>query len=193
VAVMNSASTSSCSGRRTRLLSFIWQCGGAVLWGIFFSVAPLVLVVGSSIVWLPILIWRETVRSRQHAFWPGLLARFAIVTVIVAGAIRTPKYDDELVGPIAFKDISLRNLCQKLNEEYGVRVRTFEDSADALTLSFSTTKPMSRRAVVEVLAKQVDYTSSFAGCGTDATLLTGTWGTYYLYKKRSSSESDEMQ
>ena len=56
-----------------------WQASGAVLWGVFFSIAPVVEVLYfGAIVWLPLFILRERHRSKRYGFLVGFVVRVAV-------------------------------------------------------------------------------------------------------------------
>lgn len=79
------------------------QAIGGAGWGLFFVVAPIIEVL-VAVVWMPVLIACEWIRSRRYGFIPGAAVRLAVVGMIVAAAAHAPvksmsRYLDQPVGP----------------------------------------------------------------------------------------------
>jgi hypothetical protein len=180
-----SESDPRCDHRRGFAWGLAKQSAGAVAWGLFLAAAPFELVVGGCIVWVPLLVWRERVRSREYGFLPGGIARLAITAFIIIAAANAPKHLDRVVGPLRFESISLSELCQQLRREHEIPVAAVDDGAFEKIFLFATTARMSRREVVAELAKTTNREQHFAGCANGSSFLSGVGGTYYLSPKRS--------
>ena len=167
---------------------FVRQCAGAVGWGIFIAVAPFELVFGGWMVWLPLLIWRERVRTCRHGFWTGAIARFAIAFTIITIAGILPEHMDRIVGPLSYASLPLHDLCRELHRGYGIPVGATDESAMEERISFSIAGAISRREVVAQLAKATNREIRFAGCLNGSSVLCGVGGTYYLYPKKAHSK-----
>lgn len=87
------------------------QAAGALAWGIFFAVVPIMLLFVGVLVWIPVLIWREIVRSHRYGFFPGVLVRLGVVVATVSIAALLPvKYGDRRVRALPRADVTLGEL-----------------------------------------------------------------------------------
>jgi hypothetical protein len=94
---------------------------------------------------------------------------------------------DAKVGPIAYDDISLSGLCDRLREDYGIICRVPDRPGQACRLSFFTDRPLSRRKVLEKLSKETDRPLCIGFCATNATILFGAYPSFtYLGPERAA-------
>ncbi len=71
--------------------TWVMQGSGALAWGVFFSVAPVVEVLYlGAILWIPLLAWREHARAKKYGFWPGFLLRLAVFAGVITLALLLP-------------------------------------------------------------------------------------------------------
>jgi hypothetical protein len=172
---------------RSTLIRLAHQITGAMLWGAFIAVAPFeILFFGGWIVWLPLLIWRERIRTRRYGFWPGAVARFAVATSIVVAAIAAPKDDDRIVGPVSYENLPLHDLCADLSWNHHVPVRAWGEADFRNSISFSTSISMTRRQLVQGLARATNREAKYWGCLSGGSFLFGHSGAFHLCPRQET-------
>lgn len=157
------------ASKRTKIGDLVVQALGAVVWGIFFCVAPIfeVLVLGA-VLWIPVLIWRERCRTRKFGFLPGFIVRLAIVAGMVTAAVLLPtKHEDKLVEGFTTTKVTL--------EEIGKHTRVFIPADEAATtIVLPSTKP-SLREVIGAIESQTELRCNVARCGNCVSLYAGAY------------------
>jgi hypothetical protein len=167
------------------------QAAGAVLWAVFFAVAPIDILLPGVLVWLPFLVWRERVRSRKYGFTVGALLRLSVVAGLLYAAYRAPvKHMDIKVGPVHYDDMTVHDLCSQLQRDHGIPCIAWDEQDYVNRASFSTSEPMSRLDVLTELARVTDHTISRGGCANGSTILFGLGSPgYYLHPRKSHSST----
>ena len=156
------------SADKSRLPPLALQASGAVFWGVFFSVAPLAEVITMGfVIWLPILVWREVVRSRKHGFLPGFLVRAAVVSVLLTAAALAPvKYEDQwTVDGLKGNKVTFQELSEAM------RITT-PDEQKAVVIVLPSDRPSYRQAL-EAIHAQTGLRYRLGKCGNGATVLWG--------------------
>src|SRR5580692_1071802 len=98
---------------RTAKSGFVRQVGGAIVWGLFIVLAPIILVILTALIWIPIFIWREKVRTRHYGFLPGAIYRYAlIILIVVTSAFAPVKFENKKIGPLKNSNPSLQELVE---------------------------------------------------------------------------------
>jgi hypothetical protein len=125
---------------------------------------------------------------------PGGRARHLITCGVglatVAVAIVLPlKQLDGRVGPFRYGRMSLDQLTQTLQREHRVFVTTDNSIRTNVLDSFVTDRAMSRREVLEKLAKETDCELHIGYCGTSATLLFGAHPSFTSLHARAPTAS----
>jgi hypothetical protein len=147
----------------------LWkQSLGAILWGLFFILAPLDILLVGALLWFPALIWLERLRTRRYGFWPGALCRFAVVlTIIVIGARAPSKREDSHLGPFPTTHITLAEL-----ERSHIIALEPNLNRDAQAIKLPTTNPTCRE-VMQAITQQTGLRTSIFHCGNGSTILFG--------------------
>ncbi len=101
-----------------------------------------------------------------------MVAGIAAATVL--GAILLPvKQLDGSVGPFRYEPMSMEDLCRRLGRDHRVFVSADQQTGTNRVPAFFTDHAMSRRAVLQKLARETDCELRIGYCGTGATLLFG--------------------
>lgn len=150
-------------------LALLRQIAGGLIWALFFIFAPMEVLVLGTLVWIPLLIWRERVRAARYGFWLGGIARLGIVIVIIAIAAFAPtRREDGRVGPLPSTDVTLGELATA-----GVIYPPFDRQHDSIRVLLPFAKP-TRREVIEAITQQTGFKASIFHCGNGATVLFGS-------------------
>jgi len=96
----------------------------------------------------------------------------ALATVTVAIVLPLKQLDGR-VGPFRYGRMSLDELCQALCRDHRVFVSADRGTVTNMVDSFATERKMSRREVLEKLAKEANCDLHIGYCGTGATFLFG--------------------
>lgn len=146
------------------------QALGAVPWGLFFPVMPILeVLVFLSPAWGTLLILRERSRTRRNGFLRGALVRLAVVVSIVVAAAWAPvKCLDEEVGPLP-STATLQNLARQY-ELFHALVHV--ESGLNPTLTFPRTR-MTRREMLQSIKEQTGLKWKIFVCGNGVTILWG--------------------
>lgn len=125
-----------------------------------------VLVFGS-IIWIPILVWRERVRSKEFGFLPGFVVRLAVVALVVCVALILPlKHEDtHRVGPLTKNMMSLSEISNEIHI-----ANSYPPTAAATTIELPSTTPTIRE-VLRAMEKATGLSARAARCGNSATLV----------------------
>lgn len=152
-------------------LQLLRQVAGALPWGLFFSLAPTEVLFLGALGWVPLLVWRERIRSSRHGFFTGAVARLGVVAVIITTAALLPmKHEDGRVGPLARQDVSLGEL-NAAEVIYPLSDRRH----DGVRIVLPSATP-TRREVMQAITRQTGFKASINHCGNGATVLFGSGG-----------------
>jgi hypothetical protein len=156
--------------KRRRRRKLLRQAAGGAVWGVFFSVAPIIeILFVCAPAWIGILVWREVVRSRRYGFWPGAGVRLAVVGGIVALAAWLPfKYEDRLVKPLSKAEYTLGEL-----SEAGPGIRIYYPPGMDNQVVRVPREPVSIRKFIRSIEIQTGLRARIGHCGNGATLLWG--------------------
>ena len=160
--------------KKNTLSSLLWQGSGAVVWGVFFSVLSLPgLMFPGMLIWIPLWIWREHVRSKRYGFVPGFLVRVLVFSTIVSAAVMLPdRYEDKVtIGPLSSTQVSLEELAGKL--QYHRVMMKPNEAQSKIVVQLSSQTPTLREVITAVeQASRLKFVRY--DCGTGASLLSGT-------------------
>jgi hypothetical protein len=124
-------------------------------------------------------------RMRGHRWRRDLATAFAASFTVVICFLLPMKHLDVSVGPIAYEDLPLCELCVRLYKDYGIVCHVLDPPSRDERLSFSTPHPMSRREVLEELSRETNRPLYIGFCGTGATILFGAYPSFtYLGEQR---------
>ncbi len=138
------------------------------------------------LVWGPVAMARSKSRFETR----GYLVVFAVGVVTIVVAILLPvKQLDGQVGPMDYERISLRDLSQRLRDDWDIRIMTCEPEAANTFLTFKTEERMSRRQVLEKLADETSRDLTIGYCGTGATFLFGANPSFTTLHPRQGGRS----
>ena len=165
-------------------MKWMIQGSGALAWGIFFSVAPVVEVLYmGAILWIPLLAWREHARAKKYGFWPGFLVRFTVFATIITVALLLPvKQQDTLrMGPFSRVEISLSDV-----SEHFVGRAEFPVARGHSVVRLPSLQPTFRE-VVSAVERDTGLHARVGYCGTGATLLGGSYPMYVVFEAQTRS------
>lgn len=150
----------------------LWeQSCGAILWGFFFILAPFGVLIFGVIIWLPLLIWRERVRTRQHGFWTGALCRFAVMLAIIFFASQAPcKKENWHVGKLQDRNVTLADLTAA-KVIYPLRA----SNDYSLKITLPSTNP-TYRETMQAISEQTGLSANRYRCACDSSILFGSGG-----------------
>jgi hypothetical protein len=142
--------------------------------GLTLSMIPIVpfVIPVLSIVLLIVL----AIRVRRFGWRRDIVTVFTACIVLVVCAFLPVKELDVEVGPIAYGNLSLSDLCDRLHADYGIICRPPHKST--YRLSFSTDRPLSRRRVLAKLSTDTNLCLHIGNCGTNATILFGGYPSF---------------
>ncbi len=147
------------------------QVAGAFLWAMFFVLTPMEILVLGALGWIPLLIWRERVRSIRYGFLLGAVARLGVVaSVIIVATLLPTKHEDGKVGPLSRTDVSLGELAA-----IGVIYPLADEQRNEIHVLLPSTTP-TRREIMHAITQQTGLQASIFHCGNGATVLFGSGG-----------------
>jgi len=145
------------------------QTAGALAWAAFFILAPFEVLLLGAVVWLPLFVWREKVRSKSYGFLSGALCRYTLIAVVVAGAAAAPtKSEDKKISPLSGTTVTLGQLAAT-GIIYPLRFTTNEQ----VQISLPSVTP-SRREVMNAISQHGQFKAGTFRCGNGATILFGS-------------------
>ena len=116
----------------------------------------------------------------------------AAACAIMMIAILLPvKQLDGKVGPMQYGQMSLDGLCQALRRDHHVLVSSDYGSRTNIMPSFSTDRAMTRRQVLEKLARDANCDLHIGYCGTGATFLFSAYPAFTRLYGRTAQRDDE--
>lgn len=150
------------------------QIIGASLWGLFFSVMPILEVLTfTAIVWVPLFIYLEVRRSRKYGFLPGGIQKFAIIGLMVMAASYAPyKYVDRIIEPVASNptEITLREASTLYQEQLAYFSFPRKLLEQTIVLPNS---PMSLKQLIKSIEAQTGFSHDIGYCGNGSSILRG--------------------
>ena len=156
---------------RTSTSGFVRQVGGAFVWGLFIIRAPIILVFLTALIWVPIFVWREKIRTRHYGFLPGAVYRYALIVLIVVLAAFAPvKFEDKKVGPLKNANPSLGELVEA-KAIYSPRYKEHEEMRITLPSLFPR-----NRDIMTAITQQTGFKADVFHCGDVANILFGSGG-----------------
>lgn len=151
--------------------SYSLQAMGALVWSLFFILSPMEVLVLGSVVWIPLLIWREKLRSQKHGFLPGAILRSMLVlTVVIAAALAPLKYVDRRMVQLPPGQLPLGQLTAEL-EEQAVLVRFPDQHTNRLVRLPG--QPLNVRELMGLIENQTGLRRRIKYCGNGSTVLRG--------------------
>jgi hypothetical protein len=175
-----------------RLRNVVKLAVGIVL-GLVLSVLPIAFFLLLSVA----LVIAACIRMFTRNWRCDAVTGLAACVVLTVCFFLPVKQLDVKVGPMAYPELSLSTLCDRLNADHGIICHVNGLSGHACRLSFSTKQPLSRREVLEKLSKETQRPLYIGYCGTSATILFGASPSFtYLGeqptadKNRASQEDD---
>jgi hypothetical protein len=166
----------------------LFELGVGIVLGLLLSVVPFIALLLLSMVSLAVV----GVRLCIYGWRRDVVTILATCIVLTICAFLPVKQLDVMVGPIAYNDLSLPELCDRLYADYGIICHVLDEHAQTCRLSFFTNQPLSRRKVLEKLSKDMNRPLHIGYCGTNATVLFGAYPsfTYLGTEKGNKGEAD---
>jgi hypothetical protein len=158
----------------------------AIALGLLLSVVPVFPFV-FPFLGVPLLIIL-LVRVHLSGWRRDAMAVLTVVIVMTVCALLPVKQLDVEVGPIAYENLPLSELCQRLGSDYGVicHVSLSDPSGTTQRLSFRTDRPLSRRRILEKLSADTSRCLDIGYCGTGATILYGGSPSFTYLREKTS-------
>lgn len=146
--------------------------------GVLVSVLPFPLSL-LLIVSIGALMVRSFLRSTSPSTRKGRVVEMLVGSVVLVVAVLLPlKHLDRKVGPMSYENASLEDLTRKLSRDWGIYALVDDPWSTNVQLSFSTDRSLTRREVLEKLARDSQLTLRIGYSGTAATLLFGADPSY---------------
>jgi hypothetical protein len=145
--------------------------------GLFLAASAFELVLLSSLLWLPLVIWRERHRAAYFGLMPGAAFRFGIVLIVLGAAILAPvKYDDYPIPPVKYVNVPLAEVCDDLRDQrFSVRAHADDYDQVYTPITFVTTRPLSPKQFAEALSNASGWQiRRFRTCGNGSSILFGS-------------------
>ena len=124
-------------------------------------------------------------KSRLERYGHRVKIGVAVLTIVTAWVLPVKELDKK-VGPMHYDNVTLDELCTKLDADWGINVFNIPDynliPADPL-VSFTTDIRMSRLQVLEKLAEATDRELRIWRCALGATFLFGAHYSAHLRPK----------
>jgi len=141
--------------------------------GLVVSITPfelaILLIPGLLILWVVAVARRPAGTRLTGCITAGLPA----LVVVVLAALLPMKQLDRNIGPIRYGRMSLDGLCEALSQDHRVLVRAPHPQGTNVFLEFHTDRVMTRRQILQKLAKDTDCELHIGYCGSGATVVFG--------------------
>jgi hypothetical protein len=160
--------------------------------GVVVSVMPFPLHLLLALVLLVLLLVRPfgwTVGGRAN----GAIAGVVGIVVIVFAILLPVKQLDGRVGPFRYDRLCLDELCRRLGKDHRVTVHSDQATGTVELGSFATDRAMTRREVLEKLAREANCDLHIGYCGTGATFLFGAHPSFTRLLARSAPPDGPAQ
>ena len=163
----------------------LWRNGvkiaaGALI-GLGLSVCPDIFFMAALVV---ILLVRACISNGRNEVVSGITA---CLVLTICFFLPVKELDTE-VGPMAYYDITLPELCDRLHADWGIVCRLPGSSSETCRLTFITDQPMSRREVLEELSTVTRRRLKIGYCGTGATILFGAHPSFTYLEAHGGSD-----
>ena len=154
--------------------------------GALVSIMPLPINFGFILLFL--ILWPiSLVRSVTPVERMGHLIKIGVGVMTVVVAILLPvKHLDGRVGPMDYEPMSLYELSRHLYEDWRIPTMIYDSGATNTFLTFRIDKRVSRRFVLDKLAKDTDRELRIRRCGTGATFLFGAHPSFTTLRPREA-------
>jgi len=104
----------------------------------------------------------------------GHLIKIAVGIATLVSAILLPiKQLDGKVGPMHYEDVPLTQLCQHLMRDWKIYVSAYDHNGIDQAFTFLTEQRMTRREVLERLARETEMDLQIGYCNNGASFLFG--------------------
>jgi hypothetical protein len=153
-----------------------------VLIGFVLSYLPLELAIllGIALFIAYAINWfRRAKVHKRRRYVVGAIA--ALATTFLAASLPVKQLDG-MVGPMHYKTMTLFELTQALGQDWSVMVTPDSDDNRVIN-GFETTERLTRRAVLEKLARETGMELHVGYCGTGASLLFGAHPSFTTLRK----------
>ena len=125
-------------------------------------------------------------RRRESLLWQRRFVVCLLAVSVVTIAILLPvKHLDLKVGPMNYERMPLDALTQSLRQDWRVPVRVFDPQSKGRIISFRTEQALTRREVLEKLARESAMELHIGYCGTGATFLFGSHPSFTTLSPKS--------
>jgi hypothetical protein len=122
-------------------------------------------------------------RLRSRLNWIERSLEASVAAGVVLAAIVIPvKHLDRSVGPMHYDPMPLDQLTRALAKDWGVHISLDSLTSSERVMAFSTIEPMSRRQVLQKLARESGGELDIGYCGTGATFLFGAYPSFTRLK-----------
>jgi hypothetical protein len=112
---------------------------------------------------------------RRHGTWPVRLGGLGLAVVVLAICHWLPvKYIDGVVGPASYPEMPLEKLGARMAEDGILPYMNLRPGWYDRKVGFTIDRPMTRRAVLQKLAEELDAEAAIGYCGTGITILWGS-------------------
>ncbi len=145
------------------------QIAAGIALGLILSVIEPALFILTSVA-LAVIFFVRMCRVGWQRDALAVLTACAVMTLCL---LLPTKQLDVKVGPFAYDDLPLSDLCARLREDHGIICRLSDRPGPTCRLSFCTDQPLSRRKVLEKLSQETNRRLHIGHCGTNATILFG--------------------
>lgn len=138
------------------------------------------------VVWWVVRLSRiDRTRMASHVLVPVVA-----VCVVLIAMVLPVKNLDRRVGPMAYGQMPLEDLTQRLREDWGVSVMVWDWESRQRVVAFQTDRRMSRRELLHLLAERTDLELNIGYCGTSATFLFGAHPSFTSLRPADSPSCD---
>lgn len=146
--------------------------------GIAVSLLAIEMAFSLAIVLLAFSLWSYR-RGNRQAMAVAIPAAVAMMTVCFFLPV---KELDATVAPMSYRNMTLGEICERLQRDRQIRCRFLDPSICSERVSFSTDGPMPLREVLGKLGRETGTRPATVTCGTGASILCGPHVvmTYYV-------------
>ena len=129
---------------------------------------PLRILLGAFCV---VALLKAVFNHRRRLRW-NIVGLALTAVMLEAWASLPVKWIDGRVGPFAYEEMTLAELCERIRDDHGMPLGLYDGSTGP-TLAFSVPERTSRREVLHKLARETNRRWRVGYCGTGRTLLWG--------------------
>lgn len=132
------------------------------------------------------------IRMRTAGWRHDAITLVAVVIVLIVCYLLPTKQLDAMVGPMAYHDVTLGELCDRLYQDHGIICHVYDEPGRTCRLSFWTSQPLSQRNILEKLSRETGRSLHIGFCGTNATILFGAYPSFTYLGEGRHSEGREI-